>query len=218
MGTGKVMCVAAVALALAGAYGAAFEPAMKGEVSITGPVTARVDKRISRDLPIRRDMTAVKSFRFDLRISNPADFSSYVCYFKSGGGWYKASLELPDDVVPGGWYPMTVTTKDTEVEGKPDGCKNVEAVRIAGYRSTTNAVALTLRNIGFDVSKPEAYVVQGRASRTDDGSRHAGIFAQALEKIGVEVRQVSEADVVPGLFDGAAFVVLPFNPQMKPEA
>ena len=156
MGTGKVMCAAAVALALAGAYGAAFEPAMKGEVSITGPATARVDKRIARDLPIRRDMTAVKSFRFDLCISNPADFSSYICYFKSGGGWYKASLELPDDVVPGSWYPMTVTTMDTEVEGKPDGWKNVEAVRIAGYRSTTNAVALTLRNIGFDVSKPEA--------------------------------------------------------------
>ena len=164
-------------------HGAAFEPAVKGEVSITGPATARVDnKRIARDMPIRRDMTAVKSFRFDMRISNPADFSAYICYFKSGGGWYKASLELPEDAAPGGWYPMTVTTKDTEVEGKPDGWKNVEAVRIAGYRSTTNAVSLTLRNIGFDVSKPEAYVVQGRGGPQDDGSRHASIFAQALEK------------------------------------
>ena len=214
----KVMCAGAFALALVGASGAAFEPAVKGEVSITGPATVRVDKRIARDLPIRRDMTAVKSFRFDLRISNPADFSSYICYFKSGGGWYKASLELPEVAVPGGWYPMVVTTKETETEGKPEGWKNVEAVRIAGYRSTTNAVSLTLRNIGFDVSKPEAYVVQGRGGPQDDGSRHASTFAQALEKIGVEVRQVSEADVAPGLFDGAAFVVLPFNPQMKPKA
>ena len=144
---------ALIALAVSGAE---FEPALKGEVSITGPTTVRVDRRIARDLPIRRDMTAVKSFRFDLRISNPTDFSAYICYFKSGGGWYKASLELPEDAAPGGWYPMTVTTKDTETEGKPDGWKNVEAVRIAGYRSTTNAVTLTLRNIGFDVSKPEA--------------------------------------------------------------
>ena len=201
MGTGKVMCAAAVALALAGAYGAAFEPAMKGEVSITGPATARVDKRISRDLPIRRDMTAVKSFRFDLRISNPADFSSYVCYFKSGGGWYKASLELPDDVVPGGWYPMTVTTKDTEEEGKPDGWKNVEAVRIAGYRSTTNAVALTLRNIGFDVSKPEAYVI--------GEGKHAAGLVNKFEDLGVETRLMAADDLASGILDGVAFVVLP---------
>ena len=68
------------------AAGATFEPALTGEVSIAGKATARVDKRIARDFPIRRDMTAVKSFRFDLRVSNPADFSSYICYFKSGGG------------------------------------------------------------------------------------------------------------------------------------
>ena len=177
----KVVCAGAVALALAGVHGAAFEPALKGEVSITGQATARVDKRIARDLQIKRDMTQVKSFRFDLRISNPADFSAYICYFKSGGGWYKASLELPDDAVPGGWYPMSVTPKETETEGRLDGWKNVEAVRIAGYRATTNAVSLTLRNIGFDVSRPRAYVVQGRGSKTDDGSRHASIFVQALE-------------------------------------
>ena len=215
----KVRCAAVLVVTLvAGGHGTAFEPALTGEVLIAGPATARVDKRMARDLPIRRDMTAVKSFRFDMRISDTADFSSYVCYFKSGGGWYKVSLELPEDAVPGGWYPITVTAKNAEAEGKPDGWKNVEAVRIAGYRSTTNAVSLTLRNVGFDVSKPEAYVVQGRGGKNDDGSRHASIFVQALEKIGVDVRQVSESDVVPGIFDGAAFVVLPFNPQMKPEA
>ena len=219
MKIGKASCAAAVALALAAAgQGAAFEPALTGEVSIVGEATARVEKRISRDLPIKKDMTTVKSFCFDLRVSNPTDFASYVCYFKSGNGWYRASLELPDDAVPGGWYPMTVTAKDTETEGKPASWKTVEAVRIAGYRATTNAVSLTLRNVGFDVSKPEAYVVQGYAGPKDDGSRHAAIFVQALEKIGVEARQVSEADLVPGLLDGAAFVVLPFNPQMKKDA
>ena len=43
--------------------GATFEPAVKGEVSITGLATVRVDRRIARDFPIRRDMTQVKSSR-----------------------------------------------------------------------------------------------------------------------------------------------------------
>ena len=214
----KIACLGAMMFSLAAA-GATFEPALTGEVSIAGKATARVDRRIARDFPIRRDMTLVKSFRFDLRVSNPADFSSYVLYFKSGNGWYKTSLELPEDAVPGGWYPMEITARDaSETEGTPAGWRNVEAVRLAGYRATTNAVALTLRNVGFDVSKPEAYVVQGKAGPKYDGSRHASVFAHALEKIGVEVRQVCEADVAPGLFDGAAFVVLPFNPQMNPKA
>ena len=210
--------VGAFALAAFG-QGVAFEPALTGEVVVAGKESSRLEKRIARDLPIRKDMTGVKSFNFDMCVSNPADFASYVCYFKSGAGWYKVSLELPEDAVPGGWYPMTITTKDSaETEGKPAGWRNVEAVRIAGYRASTNAVSITLRNIGFDMSKPEAYVVQCKAGPRDDGSRYASIFAQALEKIGVEVRQISEADVVPGLFDGAAFVVLPFNSQMRKEA
>ena len=118
----KYAIAAAVSLTLAAfGQGAAFEPAMKGEVSIDGKSTVRVEKRISRDLPIRRDMTAVKSFCFDMRISNPADFASYVCYFKSGGGWYKASFELPENPAPGGWYPITVTPRDTQTEGNPNG-------------------------------------------------------------------------------------------------
>ncbi|MBQ6011416.1 MAG: hypothetical protein IJL17_22995, partial [Kiritimatiellae bacterium] len=92
----KKACLGAMMFALA-AVGATFESALNGEVSITGKATARVDRRIARDFPIRRDMTQVKSFRFDLRVSNLADFSSYICYFKSGGGWYKATLELPED-------------------------------------------------------------------------------------------------------------------------
>ena len=49
----------AVSLTLAAfGQGAVFEPAMKGELSIAGKSTVRVEKRISRDLPIRRDMTA----------------------------------------------------------------------------------------------------------------------------------------------------------------
>ncbi len=192
----------AVSLTLAAfGQGAVFEPAMKGELSIAGKSTVRVEKRISRDLPIRRDMTAVKSFCFDMRISNPADFASYICYFKSGGGWYKASLELPENAVPGGWYPMTVTPRDTETEGKPNGWRNVEAVRIAGYRSTTNAVCLTLRNIGFDVTKPEAYVI--------GEGKHAAGLVNRFEDLCVETRLMAADDLAPERLDGVAFVVLP---------
>ena len=213
----KLACAGAFALALVGAHGAAFEPALTGEVSIAGKATPRVEQRIACDLPIQRDMTAVKSFRFDMRVSNLEDFSSYVCYFKSGDGWYKIYFELPEDTTSDGWYPVTVATRDAWTEGEPNGWRNVETVRIAGYRASTNAVSISLRNIGFDLLNPEAYVIQGEGGSKGDGSRYATIFAKALMKIGVEVRQVAEADVVPGLFDDAAFVVLPFNPQMKPE-
>ena len=185
------------------AAGATLEPALPGEVSIAGTATTRVEKRISRDFPIRRDMTLVKSFNFDLRVSNPADFSSYVLYFKSGNGWYKASLELPENAVAGGWYPMTVTMKDAAAtEGNPAGWRNVEAVRIAGYRATTNAVSLTLRNVGFDVSKPEAYVI-GDGGRQDVGR------IRALEGVGVETRLLAAESLAPGVLDGVAFIVLP---------
>ena len=184
------------------AAASSFEPAMMGEVSIAGPATARVEKRIARDLPIKKDMTAIKAFRFDMRVSNPADFVSYVCYFKSGNGWYKTLLELPDDAVPGGWCPMTVTTKDTETEGNPAGWKTVEAVRIAGYRATTNAVSLALRNIGFDMSKPEAYVI-------GDGGRNGSALVRVLEELGVEARLLTADDLAPGMLDGVAFVALP---------
>ena len=122
----KLRCAAAFAFALAaGGYGAELEPAINGEVTISGSATARVEKRIARDLPIRKDMTRVKSFRFDMKVSNPADFASYVCYFKSGDGWYRTSLELPDDAVPGGCYQMTVIPREMEAEGKPNGWRNV---------------------------------------------------------------------------------------------
>ena len=85
----KMCCAAVVALALAAVgRGAAFEPALTGEVSIAGKATTRAERRISRDLPIKKDMTKVKSFRFEMRVSDPADFTAYVCYFKSGDGWY----------------------------------------------------------------------------------------------------------------------------------
>ena len=177
-----------------------FEPAGVATVEIAGSATSRVEKRIARDLPIKKDMTGVKAFQFDLRISNPADFASYVFYFKSGNGWYKTSLEIPDDAVPGGWYPMSVAPKDVrEVEGTPAGWRNVEAVRIAGYRATTNAVSLTLRNIGFDVSKPEAYVI--------GGGRHGSGLVRAFEELGVEARQLAPDDLRPGMLDGVALVV-----------
>ena len=183
------------------AAGAAFESANPSSTEIVGNVTTRVEKRIARDLPIKKDMTAVKAFQFEMRVSNPADFASYVCYFKSGNGWYKTSLELPDDAVPGGWYPMTVRTRDTETEGKPDGWKTVEAVRFAGYRATTNAVSLSFRNIGFDVSKPEAYVL-------GEGKYAEGIVRR-LEELGVEARLMAAADLVPGTLEGVAFLALP---------
>ena len=183
------------------AAGAAFESANPSSTEIVGNVTTRVEKRIARDLPIKKDMTAVKAFQFEMRVSNPADFASYVCYFKSGNGWYKTSLELPDDAVPGGWYPMTVRTRDTETEGKPDGWKTVEAVRFAGYRATTNAVSLSFRNIGFDVSKPEAYVL--------GEGKHAEGIVRRLEELGVEARLMAAADLVPGTLEGVAFLALP---------
>ena len=183
------------------AAGAAFELASPSSTEIVGNETTRVEKRIARDLPIKKDMTAVKAFQFEMRVSNPADFASYVCYFKSGNGWYKTSLELPDDAVPGGWYPMTVRTRDTETEGKPDGWKTVEAVRFAGYRATTNAVSLLFRNIGFDVSKPEAYVL--------GEGKHAEGIVRRLEELGVEARLMAAEDLVPGTLEGVAFLALP---------
>ena len=169
-----------------------------------------MEKRIARDLPIRQDMTAVKAFQFDLRVSNPTDFTSYVCYFKSGEGWYKTLLELPDDAAPGGWYPMAVTTRGLDTEGMPAGWRNVEAVRIAGYRATTNAVSLALRNIGFDVSRPEAYVIG--EGRQGDG------LARRLEELGVETRLIAADDLKAGVLDGVAFVAVPSARTLPPPA
>ena len=206
-----------MAVLLTGALGVGaveFVPVNLGTVKIEGPATPYMEKRIARDLPIRQDMTAVKAFRFDLRVSNPADFAAYVCYFKSGNGWYRASLELPDDAVAGGWNRILVTAQDADkVEGTPAGWRNVDAVRIAGYRATTNALSLTLRDIGFVVAKPEAFVIQWD---TDEGTRYATIMTQALESLGIEARMVDERDLAPGMLDGAAFVVLPHNPVLSP--
>ena len=205
-----IECAAAAVALAAGACGAAFEPAMPSSAEITGRATARVEKRISRDLPIKKDMTAVKAFQFDLCVSNPADFTSYVCYFKSGEGWYKTLLELPDDAAPGGWYPMAVTTRGLDTEGRPAGWRNVEAVRIAGYRATTNAVSLALRNIGFDVSWPEAYVIG--EGRQGDG------LARRLEELGVETRLIAADDLKAGVLDGVAFVAVPSARTLPPHA
>ena len=192
------------------AQAAQFESATPSSAEIAGKATARVEKRISRDLPIKKDMTAVKAFCFDLRVSNPADFSSCICYFKSGNGWYKTSLELPEDAVPGGWYPMTVIPRGLEIEGKPSGWRNVDAVRIAGYRATTNAVSLALRNIRFDVSKPEAYVI-------GEGKQAEGLVRR-LEELGVDTRPIAADDLAPGVLDGVKFVALPSARALTPNA
>lgn len=208
----SVFCAAAIAAA-----GAKFEPAVKGTVEISGGATARVEKRIARDLPIKRDMTLVKAFTFDWRVSNPDDFASYVCYFKSGDGWYKVPLELPDDAKPGAWHHVSISTSDADqTEGKPAGWRKVDGVRIAAYRATTNAVSVTLRNVAFDVTPPQAYVVQGFAGKSGDGARYASILAKAFTREGIETRMVDECDLKPGMLDGTAFVALPFNPALKP--
>ncbi|MBR1587069.1 MAG: family 10 glycosylhydrolase [Kiritimatiellae bacterium] len=184
------------------AAGASYEPALGGEVSIKGAATQRVEMRIARDLNIRCNMAAVKAFCFDIRVSDPADFASLVLYFKSGDGWYRTLLELPEDAVAGGWYPMAVSAADKlDTEGKPAGLKNVEAVRIAGYRATTNAVSITLRNVRFDVSKPEAFVI--------GESPHAANVVRRIEALGVETRLMSVDDLAPRTLDGVPFVVLP---------
>ena len=189
-------------LAAFACVGASYETAVVGEVSIKGAATRRVEKRIARDMNIRCNMAAVKAFCFDMRVSDPADFASLVFYFKSGDGWYRTQLELPEDAVAGGWYPMAVSAADKlDTEGKPSGLRNVEAVRIAGYRATTNAVSITLRNIRFDVSKPEAFVI-------GEGP-HAANVVSRIAALGVEARLMAVEDLAPKTLDGVPFVVLP---------
>ena len=221
MRIGRCFCaVAAVLLSWTG-WAGPVEPAGMADVKLVAKAVPRIEGRVYADVPLRKDFTAVRAFRFKMRVSSVRDFSSYICYFKSGEGWYLSRFDLPEGAVAGRDYPVRLLLREVATsEGRPAGWRKVEAVRLAAYRASTNAAEVVFSDFGFEQGGSEALVIRCdslKDGKGDVGSYAAG-FAEALDRMGVDACQVSDLDLTPDLLKKTRFAVLAHNPAMPEPA
>ena len=169
------------------------------------------------DVPIGADMLKGGAVGFDLTVTEPLVVSSYVCYFRSGKGWYRTNFEpTDDDVEPNRRYHVKLTTAEVvDVEGEPSGWGQVDLVRFAAYRGTSQASRVTIEALSGETVKREVLFIRGNLGEKDSDSAYVAGMRKAFEALGVSSLAVVEDDVRPETCVGVKLVVLAYEPRLR---
>jgi uncharacterized lipoprotein YddW (UPF0748 family) len=178
-------------------------------------------ERVSWDLKIKADLRRSRGIRFDFYCADLTPFASFSVYFHSGGGWYHASFSPEKSGV---WQRIEIDKADTRIEGKGGGWGAVDTVRLSGWRGRGTDTVCAIANLGLTGGKPDVLVVRADSNVSKAGGEaralgeYASTVSATLDKLGVESAQLADTDLAAELLEGVKLVVLPYNPQVPPEA
>ncbi|MGN0846795.1 MAG: family 10 glycosylhydrolase [Kiritimatiellia bacterium] len=176
--------------------------------------------RVSWDVKLPCDLRLWPGVQFDFYCDDLDQFSSFSCYFKSGGGWYHGSFSPEES---GAWQRVTVQKSQCGVEGTPEGWGRITDVRISGWRAGTGRARCALANLAVIGGTPEVAVVYADSLAAKGGAEakgylsFAGTVSASLRAVGVEAVIVADTDLTADALRGIAAVVLPYNPQIPAE-
>jgi len=173
--------------------------------------------RASWDIAITADMRTRRGVQFDFFCADLAPFSSFSLYFRSGRGWYHASFSPG---AAGTWKRVVIDKAGTRVEGEPAGWKDVDTIRLSGWRSRNVDTTCAIANLGPAGERPEVLVLRADSQMARAGSeasglqRYAATVSGTLDKLGVASAQLADTDLTADLLGKVRLVMLPYNPRV----
>ena len=115
---------------------------------------------------------------------------------------------------------VLVDKADVSVEGTPGGWRDVDTVRVSGWRGGTNDAAFTVANIMVATNDADVLVVQAQSciarnpSERKSCTEFAARMAASLRGVGLDCDVVSDLDFDDKTLDGVKAVMLPYNPNV----
>lgn len=182
------------------------------------PAGGKAGERASRDIPIKPGSCLSGNFRFDVSVSDPSAVQSYICYFRSGDGWYRTAFEPTDGrVEPDRTYRVELSTVDiNRIEGSPVGWAKADLVRFAAYRSSGKPTKVTFGNLGFAPCSREAVFIRSASlSERDPDAPYLSLMRKSFSTLGIGSTLMDERDLSPETLKGAKVAVLAHSPRLS---
>ena len=173
--------------------------------------------RASWDIQIKADLSVARGIEFDLYSPDSSPTSGLSLYFRSGGGWYRASFGLEQD---GEWSRIAIDKSETGTEDRPAGWAEVDAIRISAWRGMAKDTFLGIANLRPVAADARILVVRADSCVASDNpeskgySQYAGTVASCLDQAGLEYALLSDHDVTAARLAGRRLVILPYNPRL----
>ena len=173
--------------------------------------------RGSAEIPFRHDLSKARGISFDLTAENLGEFSNFICYLRSGKGWYSRSFVPGEE---GRKKRITIDKASVGIEGVPGGWNLVDHVRVSGWRGGTNDAAFAVGAVAVDTNASDIVVFQAQSciSRSPSEAKScmdfAGRMAGSLQRIGLDCCVMSDLDFNETTLDGVKMVFLPYNPRL----
>lgn len=156
-------------------------------------------RRVVHDFPFEKDVRFSDGISFDFYCTDPTVCSSYFAYFRSGRGWYRAEF-TPRRA--GEWQRVTIGKGETELEGRPDGWRCIQEIRVAVSRARSAGTLLACANFApAGEERPLALVLRAESQMlgAGEGARDAVSYSQSvlatLRDIHIPAALVSDGDL-----------------------
>ena len=160
------------------------------------------DVRGMVDIPFRQDLRLARGVSFDFRVDDVTAFQGYRCYFKCGGGWYVVGFQPGES---GETKRITVLKSAARTEDKPDGWKDVEILRVSGWRASRKKASFTVSNLRVEKAGGDVLVLECWTS---------GPVMTALDSIGVDGCSVGLDDLTPDVVRAAKALIVPYGAEL----
>ena len=164
--------------------------------------------RASWDAAVDLDLSGAKGLEIEMRAADPAPIASVTVYLQSGGGWYRATAELPGEE----WITVSIPREATDIEGAPGGWSNIATVRISAWRGGEQDTRMEIRAMRAIPAAGAIGVLRPESIASGSIVTPAARICAMLDSLGLDYRFMS--DVEPGglPLDGLRALIMPYTP------
>jgi uncharacterized lipoprotein YddW (UPF0748 family) len=171
--------------------------------------------RASWDRKVSLDLTGRKGVQFLFRADRIASVGHFNVYFRSGAGWYTASLEAPGKA---GWGLVKILKRDCGSEGQPAGWGKIDTIRISAWRGGRTDGEFQIAELAAFGSGGAIAIIRGDSAaakapgEAKSVQQYANVIAGLLDSIGLDYTILSDADVSAERLARMKLAILPYNP------
>ena len=186
--------------------------ALRLNADFTGDLSRAVYDR-SVDL----DLSRWGRLSLDVYVDQPGLFRGMTIYFRSGGGWYGASVPMGRQ----GWNSVNLTRSSFRTEDSPGPWSEIDTIRLSAWRGSDETGFCAVDNL-MAHREPYALVI-GSHTMNKGGAEAKGVQSVAdtvsnlLAEAGILTSTIGDEDVEAGFLSDYEFAVFPYNPDMTEE-
>ncbi len=158
------------------------------------------------DRSVTLDLGSFTDFAFEVFAPDPGAISYFTLYFRSGAGWYGASVAVNQP----GWQTLRFSKGDFIAEGTPAGWGQISGIRLSPWKGAPRNTYLAARELR--AFTPSVLLVR------DDQSSNPNIVQETIDRhlawlgrFNVQCGVLSRAEVEAGLLSQGRLAILPYN-------